>query len=468
MGLPVADASMVFGPEVRVGLALRRLSGAGTIFFRLATLLALSWPASAAADLFVAREGENVVAVARRVVIVHQKGRESLVEELEITSSAPRFLWFRAFPVAPLMTSGNEDLLRTLDQQTIVEEPFNEQVRRSLFGPSVVTLLTHRLIGEDRPSTEETYPNDLRKTHVDAPRTFTGRVTTSTITFQLVLPDELALWISEQNLTVTEEQKREMARYLNRDWVLVGTTVTDQAPSDSARAMLGPTRFDFAVKSPIYPQLGIDRPWLRPLSSFYLIADTPMTPATLRTIWDTRPWEPRTRRVSEFVATYSSPIEPDSPLVFAFEEANVALPEKPFLVRATYERGGEALVDLPFVPAQDAIVIPGGDRRNSGTDVFLCILLGLTPLIYTPESWFLLWLAARAKARARKEGRAFGTRLWSVYAIAVAIFWFASLEGAGRLAALAPMLVGIVQLAIPYTERDASPVRVQFKKKKPS
>jgi hypothetical protein len=447
-----------------VRLDLQRLSRAGS--FVAATLLAAAWPSTASADLFLTREGETVVPVARRVVIVHHQVRESLVEEVDVTSSAPRFIWFRAFPVAPIVTAGPDNLFRALDKQTIVEEPFNEQVRRNLFGPSVVTVLTHRLIGETARPPDEASDRELRKTHVDEARTFRGKVTTSTVTYQLVLPDELALWISEQGITINEEEKREIARYLNRDWVLVGRTVTDQAPSESEHATIGPMRFDFDTKAPLYPQMGIDRPWMRPPAEFYLLAGGPMTPATLRTTWETRPWEPRTRRHSEFVATYSSPLEPDSPLVYQLEESNLTLPEHLFLVRASYERGGEALVDLPFVPTQDAVVIPGGDRRNSGTDIFLCILLGLTPLIYTPESWFLLWLAARAKARARKEGRAFGVRLWSVYAIVVAIFWFVSLEGAGRLAALAPMLIGIVQLALPYTERDPNPVRVQFKKKK--
>ncbi len=433
--------------------------------FVLAALSVLSLPATANADLFVARRGESVVPLARRVIVVHHGMHETLIESVEITSTAPRFLWFRAFPVTPQVQGGRAALFEALEKNTVVEEPFNEQIRGNLFGPSVVTVLTHRLA--DRMPPEEDTPEPQRDTVFEDPRVFGGRVTTSTITFELQLPEGLARWLVEQDLTMDDDQKREIARYLNRDWQIVGVAVTDPAPTDGQRARLGPIRYDFTAPSPIYPQMGLDYPWLRtPPASFYLLGDTPLAPSTLRTVWDTRSWEMHPKQRSSFVATYSQPLDPDGTIAFELNESDVAIPEKSFLVRASYERGRESLVDLGFVAADDAVLIPGTDHRASGTDVFLCILLGLTPLIYTPESWFLLWLAARARARARKEGKAFGTKLWSVYAIVVAIFWFVTLEGVGRLAGLAPMVIGIVQLAIPYAEREPRPVRVQFRKKK--
>jgi hypothetical protein len=427
-----------------------------------------SAPAEAEADLFLTREGEGVMVRERRAVIAHHLGRESLVEELQINSTSPRFIWFRAFPLAPDVTSGREELFATLDANTVIQEPYNEQVRRLLFGPSVVTLLTRRLAG-DRSLPEETYRPPLRNTEVEPARIFTGIVTTSTITHKLVLPPELAAFLAEQGLETSEEQKIELARYLNRNWVVIATAVTDVAPSATDPARLGPTRYDFSSKMPIYPQIGIDRPWIRtPPAEFYLIGESPLAPATLRTTWDTRSWEKNTHERSDFVATYSHPLDTSGPIHDELRESTLPLPEQPFLVRARYERGSEALVDLSFVPAKDAVVIPGNDRRGSFADIFLCMLLGLTPLIYTPESWFLLWLAARAKARARKEGKAFGTRMWAVFAIGVAFFWFYNIEGIGALAGLLPMVIGILQLAMPYTERDPHPIRIQFKKKKPT
>jgi hypothetical protein len=443
------------------------LPRAWSTLLALAILFGLSAPREAEADLFLTRGGEAVMVVARRAVIAHHAGRQALVEELEINSTSPHFVWFRAFPLAPEVKSGREELFRALDANTVVEEPLNEQVRRLLFGPSVVTLLTRRLAGDPPP--DDPYRPPARSTEIDTPRIFTGKVTTSTITHELVLPDELARYLREQGFEMSEEQKIELARYLNREWVVIAAAVSDRAPSQDGRATLGPVRYDFSAESPVYPQIGIDRPWMRaPSAEFYLIGETPLAPATMRTTWDTRSWEKKPKDRSEFVATYSHPIDPEGAIRDELRESELPLPEHAFLVRAAYHRGTEALVDLSFIPATNAVVIPGSDRRGSFTDVFLCMLLGLTPLIYTPESWFLLWVAARAKARARKEGRAFGTRLWSLFAIAVAFFWFYNVDGLGALAGLAPMIIGILQLAMPYTERDPHPIRVQFKKKKPT
>ena len=38
-------------------------------------------------------------------------------------------------------------------------------------------------------------------------------------------------WLSDEGLTMDQEQIRETARYLNRGWVLVGAAVEDRTPS---------------------------------------------------------------------------------------------------------------------------------------------------------------------------------------------------------------------------------------------
>lgn len=426
-------------------------------------------PSVAHADLYLGRSGESVAAVERTVLIVQNGRRETLVETQEITSTAPRFVWLRAFPAPAEVGVAPEGLLTELRKETVVQEPYNEKVRRNLFGPSVVTVLTRRFgWAKQFPPPEDPYRGELRQLELGPAEFFTGRVTSSTITGELILPESLAEFFRRYEIHVDESNKRELSRYLNREWLVMGALVYDNAPSDQTRARLGPVRMDFEADEPVFSQLTLDRPFIRyPETTFFMVGSGPLVPATLRTVWDAQPWEHRPRQRGEFVATYSHGIDPAGPIAYEVtEQASIPLPSDPFLVRSHYERGNEALVDLSFIMAKDAVVIPGNDRRKSGSDIFLCILLGLTPLIYTPESWFLLWLAARAKDRARREGRAFGTRLWSLYAIAVAVFWFVIMDDVGRLAALAPMIIGIGQLAIPYTEREPPQVRVQFKRKK--
>ncbi len=99
-------------------------------------------------------------------------------------------------------------------------------------------------------------------------------------------------------------------------------------------------------------------------------------------------------------------------------------------------------------------------------DLFLCMLLGLTPLIYTPESWFLLWWGARARANRTSDRQPFATRLWPLFVIVVAIYWAVTLPSAARLAATIPLLIGLTLLIMPRTDHEARRVRVNFSKKK--
>jgi hypothetical protein len=433
----------------------------------LATLLTV-FPIAAQADLFVSPKGEPpVTAVEKRVLLVHSGRVESIVEQIVVTSPTPTFVWLRPFPSRPNVRPAPRDLFATLDAGTVVEEPYNEAVRRTLFGPSVVTALTRRLM--DPPSRRETdgYQEARRPLELGATEIFSGRVMTSTITHELILPEELTQYFTRENMVVSEEEKRELARYLNRDWFVSATSVQDAAPSDQTKAVLGPARFDVESVTVLYPQMGLERPYSKIPTDFFLVSSGALTPAAFRTVWDARPWEQHPKRRGEFVATYSQPIDPEGPLAYEIGEKGALLVGPgSHLVRSLYERGNETLIDIELVHARDPTLIPGSGRRSSATDIILCILLGIAPLIYTPESWFLLWLAARAKERIRREGKGFGTKLWSIYAVVVAIFWFATIDGTGRLAALAPMMIGIVQLALPYTQRDPAPVRAAFKRKK--
>jgi len=50
-----------------------------------------------------------------------------------------------------------------------------------------------------------------------------------------------------------------------------------------------------------------------------------------------------------------------------------------------------------------------------------------------------------------------------VYALIVAVYWALTLDGVGRVAATAPLLIGLVQLFWPTEPKYQEFVRVQFK-----
>ena len=205
------------------------------------------------------------------------------------------------------------------------------------------------------------------------------------------------------------------------------------------------------------------------LFDFFLLGRDPLVSSAHETVWDVRPWEGLAPPIDQLLVRYNDRIARDSTLgVEIYNRLGLEVPENADLVRASFRRPRNRADSITFVEASSPVTIPSGVTRGSGVDLFLCILLGLAPLLYTPESWFLLWVVSRARARKRREGRAFGLRLWSLYAIVVGVYWFAVLPGAGRIAGVIPLIVGVVQIAWPYTARDAAPVRVEFKRKRKS
>ncbi len=401
------------------------------------------------------------------ILLIQDGRKQTLIDMFEVRSEASRFLWIKPFPKEISRTEAKAELFETLRKQTTVQEPYNEAIRRNLFGPSVVTLLTRRFMTPP-PSPELKDTSEKRTLSIEAQAFFKGEVTTSTITRGYVLPSDFGDWLRRYAAEVTENDKRSIAGHLNRGWGVLVTLVHDRAPSSDTLARLGPYRYDDQRAQVVYPQLIEPSRFSAPVElEFYLIANKALAAVTYPTVWDERSWEQQPPKEHAFLTTFNRAVERGDEIDFSLrEQAGLPLPEQARLVRTRFTRPRrDGRVVLEFRPARDGVVIPGGGSRGSGRDIFLCMLLGLTPLIYTPESWFFLWLAGRARARARAQGSAFGVRLWALFVFAVAFYWFATQQNFGRLAAVIPMLIGIGQLALPYTERDPFPVRAQLRKK---
>jgi hypothetical protein len=423
------------------------------------------------ADTFlVVPNGGSITSVSHRVLLTKQGGTLSIVDDSTVISAAPSAILVRAFPAQPKMANTEPEMFDTLEAATHVYEPYNQVIRRNLFGPSVVTILTKKLIEQpvQVPPPSDDRP-ELRKLNVFDMRFFTGQVQTSTITRQLELPPELDGYLRGRGIQIDEPLRNAFAAQLNRGWVIMTAAVEDKAPSHDAPARIGPFRFDVESTAFTYPIMDVYAAGRRSDQSFdfYTLAPYPMAASFNETLWNTRPWEVSDEGPAPLEAIYSHPISLDGPLAFELgEKRGLPLPETAHLVRVRYRPPvADPWRDLDFQQSRETIRIPGDTTRGNGLDLFLCILLGLTPLIYTPESWFLIWLVNAAKERARKEGSAFGLNLWAYFAIAVALFWVVTLEGPGRVAGLVPFLLGIGRLAWPYTERETPRVRSMFRKK---
>jgi len=433
----------------------------------LALLVAGLTASSAWADVLVAPDGSLQSVERHRALIVHQGRAQVLVEELHVDSRATRALWIKPLPVAPRYQDAPEAPFSVLEENTDVPEPYNEAVRRRVFGPSVVTLLSERLLRDDTPPPQETKPPQRALKIIDS-SLFTGTVYTSTITLKYVLPPEMQDWLRLRGFELPQPVVADLAAHLNRGAHVSLSLVEDTAPGSPGLARLGPVRSTMATPQPVLPILRrTDRGFRETLYEVFVVGGQPLVPSAYSTLWDEEPWVPRAVERGQFHTVFALPLEETSPLLLDLEQRQgIAVPAQPFLIRSSFHQGNEALGEILFEPAKYVVEIPGGGRRGDLLDLFLCILLGLTPLIYTPESWFLLWLAARAR-EARKRGEAgFGLKLWPLYALAVAIFWVATLHGAARLAAALPFLVAMGMLTLPATLRPDTRVRVDFSKKK--
>jgi hypothetical protein len=396
--------------------------------------------------------------------------KERLTEEIHVSGNARTALWLRAFPSRPKVRIAEEILFSNLETLTALSVPHNEQLRGSLFGPSVVTLLTHKLapaIGES-PKKKEPPVEPDRSLNIATFNFFEGAVPTSTITHRPIFPDSLTSLLRTESVSLDIGTELTVAHLLNDGWVVVIAALRDDRPASPAPAKIGPLIWEFESPKPLYP-VQFEQAANPRHGRFFLVGDEPLVPRSHRLVWDDRPWDDGDRASGTYYVGYNHPISEDGPLHFEISErAGFPLTSSSNLLRLDIDTGSFEQGELTFSPAQHASLLPGRGSRGGSLDMLLTVLLGLTPLLYTPESWFLLWWAARARARARasRDASLIGLRLWSLYAIAVGAYWFGVLEGAGRVAAIIPALVGLVQLALPYVEREPTPIRAKIPKKK--
>lgn len=453
---------------------MRSVVGQGTAGVRWGVslgLLALAGlgSATARADLIVTLDGQQQVVDAHQVLIVYTPGTEVLVEQLRVRSTTPRSLWLKAFDQRPQLEPVAEAPFDAVAAGTAVGEPYHRQVRSHVFGPSVVTLLTQKLLPEDsRPRQEVEDTEDPRSLRVEAQEVFTGTVYTSTITHTFVLPDAMQAWLRMQGFELTEAVKASLAGHLNVGAHVMATVLSDSAPTPDSQALIGPFQVRLETDSPTYPSF---RRAGAPIDSarydFYVVGPQALVPTQYPTLWNEEAWTPPMGQRAQFETRYAQAQDPNSPIALDLvQRQELPVPDGAVVLYSRFRPGPEVVGDIPFEPRPDFVEIPGRTGQGSLLDMFLCLLLGLTPLIYTPESWFLLWLGARARDRIRQGELALGHWLWPVYALVVAGFWLFAGTGAARAAAALPLLVAVFRLGLPERPQALSRVRVEFKKKK--
>lgn len=418
--------------------------------------------------LGVLTAGESSAELRSRDSIVWLRGgQESLIETWVVEPGAPSFVVLRAFPTAPTeIVPLDPDLVSELRAATHVGPPFHLRVRERLFGPSVMTPLLTPLLGEPTVPAGASLPTE----HVTGGREqflmFTGKPVTSTITLVRTLPEPLERWLSTSGVVLTHAQRELTARALERDWTVVGAAFRR---ADGTRPVtVGPWLYRFATSELVVPA-AVGTNGQPPEHQVFALDDRPLTPTNQPAQWIEKPWLPRAaadaNQPTPFDVTYWGTL--DRAATFRLQAILTATSAPSRVLRGTLAERTAADVASVLEPTTNAVAIPSSGGRGSGLDLLLCVLLGLAPLLYAPESWLLLWAAAVARdQRARGEAVGFAGALWPLYALVVAMFWLVTLAGSARLAALGPLLVGVYRLfAAQDAGRARGPVRVDFRRK---
>lgn len=424
--------------------------------------------ASRAAALGVVPAGGGDATVRSVDAIVWMDGaREGLIEAMVVEPGPRRLAILRAFPTAPSeIVPLDLAVVSELRAATHVGPPFHVRVRERLFGPSIMTPLFASMLREPAAPPVEPLPVERATAPRDAFVMFAGRTITSTITGRRSLPSDLEQWLLEAEVSPTAVQRELTSRALDLGWTVVAVVV-DRADADRA-STVGPWLYRFETTAPLIPP-AVGTTTALPELRTYVVDDRPMVPMGRATTWNTTPWSPRgvdaapANTVEPFEVTYWGPRDESA----TFRLRALLPTDAPSRVlRGQVLAPSSVLEETILAATTDAAPIPSRTGRGSVLDVLVCLLLGIAPLLYAPESWLLLWAAARARAqRTRGEPVGFAAALWPLYALVVALFWLVTLGGDARVAALGPLLIGLLRLFGGGPERERGPVRVDFKRK---
>lgn len=430
-------------------------------------LLGLGGGSPAHADAIATRTGEAMTMQRTDAAVVPTADGYALFEQIEVQSSASQWVWVRAFPKAPRITDAPSvsALLATRAQQ---DHPLAEQLQQRPLGPSLAQALYRKwapLEARDQPLAPPEAPSLI----VDEVVYIQGQVLTSTLTGAVRLPPSLEGLLTRYDVQLPPAERARLGTYLSLNWELVAFAGRDNATGTPGPRLLGPYRMDFAGDALYFPLLRrtrADGPVI-----LRAVGPTPLVPSQIACHFDARV-EPTKAPAGTVVIRHAAPLGNDVEVAYQLGE-QLGLPIDPdaMLTEMVLVPDGAQIDMIELVAPMDAVsrpAIPAHRRVGGLGDILSCLLLGLAPLFLAPESWLLWALQRRARTRSRAvRGReTLGTKVWSLWPLATAAYWLVALDGLARIATLLPLLIGMLQLATPYLERDRGPVRARFKKKR--
>ena len=396
-------------------------------------------------------------------IVAFDGSLEQLIERVVVkkaSASGGRIGWIRAFPSRPTIASVESSIFDEAEKISRSEEPYYRTVRELVTYPSLITRL-YQAISPSAVNTERKLPSNEVVIDETAFDFIEANVVTSTINGSKSLPQKVEDWFAENELKPTRNQRRKIMQYCELGWVLALSTLDLSSVIDEESFTLSTTSYSFSTREAVHPHLFLMHREAE--FRYWIVSDVPLQPANLSLVRTGDLEEIENNKGAFIVTSQRKGTSAELPSILSqnWDEEQ----ETVYFDQAVFDNNQAILEPQYFTPLDNAALSYDTSFRGNIKDLLFCILLGLAPLFVLPESWLLYWLRHQSKLqRTRVNPNPLGTKLWALYALAIAVFWALSQTGAGRAAAILPLLFGL--LSIRTQETPKGRVIVTFSKKK--
>lgn len=382
------------------------------------SVLCLLWtlPGLASAETWVTSDGEPPRNVRRNVLLMPEDGVETLVQTWTLEGAAGPFVHLESFPSPPEVEAFVPRLQSNLAELCTTSEPLYRKAQRRPLGPSLASLLLPDAPAPP-PIIERPEPETLAAT---SRRVVSGPVISSTVARGgFVWPEALSGLMARHGLEPSISTIRQVAQSLNGGGTVVATLYQGEGPGPHR---IGPVRTRFPSATTVLP---VPIPGPGEELELISLSNEAWQPKDQPVRWSTTPWRRQALATEEWVANCALELSPAEAL--PFEEAFGV--EVTRLVRWRWAPPPTTRGVLVMVPTEFQPVPAEGSGTPS--DMLKLLVLALLPLFLAPEAWALAWLQS-----------GWQRRVWTLWPVAVALYWVWVLPGQAKWAALGPVLAG--------------------------
>ena len=417
----------------------------------------------ATASTLIGSKGSQARVSMVEAIVAFDGSQEQLVERVVIKkakASGGTVGWVRAFPTRPSISAVESSIFDETEKISRSEQAYYQSVRPMVTYPSLVTRLYNAVLASGPGSKTKLPANEITLDERDF-EFVEANVVTSTINGSKSLPGDVESWFSDNGLQPTRAQRRKIMQYCEMGWVLALSTFDLSSVIDEEDFILSTTRYIFSSRDAVHPHLFLVNRDAK--FRYWLVSDVPLQPNNLSLVRTNDPEEIENSKGAFIVTSQRKGSRSDLPPGLSGDWAEDQ--EKVYFDQAIFDSNQAILAPQYFTPLDGGDANYNSSSRGGMQDLLFCVLLGLAPLFVLPESWLLYWFRHQSKLqRTRVNPNPLGTKLWSLYALAIALFWLVSQNGVGRAAAVLPLLFGL--LSIRTQETPKGRVIVTFAKKK--